>query len=137
MTHFLARKSFVTEGKCVTQGGSVRLRDIPWVTHVCDNCVTSGKFNAIWLNFPEVTQFWESSIVHEKKRFEFAKFSFFAENMRHWRVCLQYFFFISGKILRRMYLTGYMMMVGFVVRCNNKIGDVWVIGILECKFGLK
>ena len=55
VTHFLALKSCVTKGKRVTQGMSVRFHDIPWVTHVSQNCVTKGKFNAI---FPLVTHVW-------------------------------------------------------------------------------
>ena len=68
---FLALKS------CVTQGMSVRFRNIPWVTHVSQKSVTSGEFSTIIsavthfsiktcvtkgkiaLNFPEVTQFCE------------------------------------------------------------------------------
>ena len=52
---FLALKSCVTKRKCVTQGMSVRFRDIPWVTHISQSCVTKGKFNAIfpnWHTFP-------------------------------------------------------------------------------------
>ena len=46
VTHFFALKS------CVTQGMSVRFRDIPRVTHVSRNCVSSGKFNAVfWTQF--------------------------------------------------------------------------------------
>ena len=53
---FLALNKCVTKGKCVNEGMSVRSRDTPRVTHVSQNCVTSGK---IALNFPEVTQFWK------------------------------------------------------------------------------
>ena len=51
---FLALKSFVTKGKCVTQDMSVRFRDILWVTHISQNCVTKDKFDAI---FPLVIHF--------------------------------------------------------------------------------
>ena len=38
---FLALKTCVTKGKCVTLGMSVRFRDIPQVTHVC--CFISDR----------------------------------------------------------------------------------------------
>ena len=44
VTHFLALQSYVTKGKCVTQGMSVRF---PW--DVSQNCVTSGKYNTIFI----------------------------------------------------------------------------------------
>ena len=57
---FLSLKNCVTKGKCVTQGMSVRFIVIPWVTHMSQNCVTKGKFNAI---FPLVTHFWEICVT--------------------------------------------------------------------------
>ena len=83
---FLALKSCVTKGKCVTQGMSLRFRDIPWVPHIPQNCVIKGKFNAIFplvthfsaqtcvtkgkiaLNFPLVTQFWETCVTQGMSR---------------------------------------------------------------------
>ena len=73
---FLALKSCVTKRKCVTQGMSVIFRDIPWVTHVSQNCVTSGKFNkwlkinnlniTVW-NFPLSSHFFTPEIVSLRK----------------------------------------------------------------------
>ena len=57
---FLALKKCVIKGNCFTQGMSVRFRDIPRVTHVSQNSVTSGKFNTI---FPEVTHFSAQTCV--------------------------------------------------------------------------
>ena len=61
---FLALKSCVTKGKSVTQGMSVRCRAIPGVTHISQNCVTEGKFNAI---FPLVTHFSAQTCVTKGK----------------------------------------------------------------------
>ena len=61
---FFALKSCVTKGKCVTQGMSVRFRNIPLVTNISQNYVPAGKFNAI---FPEVTHFSAEKRVTEGK----------------------------------------------------------------------
>ena len=87
---FLALKS------CVTQGMSVRFRDIPWVSHVSQNCVNPGK---IALNFPLVTQFWEICVIQGMSRnlidIPWVTQLFSAKNMSL-RVCLLYFIFFMG-----------------------------------------